>query len=122
MTEVCYSVIMRLQSLQDLHHSFPDIDGFWQMSNLDQTEIQIRQKLPVEGQPVTRQQVENVQRIVTLWKLRRVQNGTFLLRQPLLPSPLLQACLPVARRQRSARLQHAACGTILPKWFERLWR
>lgn len=37
---------MRIQSLHDLHFSFPDIDGFWDTQDLSATETKIRGHLP----------------------------------------------------------------------------
>jgi hypothetical protein len=50
------------------------------------------------------QYVENVWRIVTLWRLR--PHGTFLLRQPLV-------CLPAAAKKGGCSIRTTACCAIL---------
>lgn len=61
---------MRIQSLQDLHHSFPDIDDLWNISDLDQTESRIRSRLPLEGTTLTGPQVEAMTQLVRLYSLQ----------------------------------------------------
>jgi tetratricopeptide (TPR) repeat protein len=49
---------VRIQSLYDRHLSFPDYDGYWDTHNLEETERQIRSRLPIGAEVVTPDQVE----------------------------------------------------------------
>lgn len=57
---------MRIQSLYDLHMSFPDIDGYWNTQNLDETERRIRSQLPNGDEVVNHVQIEVLTQAVRL--------------------------------------------------------
>jgi len=61
---------MRVESLQDLHLVFPDIDGFWENRDLGQTENKIRALLPSPQESFNAQQVET---LIQLGRLHGLQ-------------------------------------------------
>lgn len=61
---------MRIQSLRDLHLLFPDVDGFWNTQNLNETESRIRAKLPFGEAAVSSYQIEVVTQAARLFCLQ----------------------------------------------------
>lgn len=61
---------MRIQSLQDLHLSFPGIQGYWNMQDLEQTEKQIRAHFPLDETSANSAQVEAVTQMARLFSLQ----------------------------------------------------
>ena len=61
---------MRIQSLRDIHLSFPDTDGFWNTQNLPETEGKIRALLPLGDGPVHAAQVEALTQIARVFVLQ----------------------------------------------------
>jgi tetratricopeptide (TPR) repeat protein len=65
---------MRIQSLRDLHTSFPDIDGLWNVLDLTETENKIQALLPAEGLPYSASQIEILTQQVRLYSLQGKQD------------------------------------------------
>jgi tetratricopeptide (TPR) repeat protein len=61
---------MRIQSLHDLHFSFPDIDGYWDTQDLEKTEKRIRTQLPTSGTSATSLQIEAMTQMARLVSLQ----------------------------------------------------
>lgn len=61
---------MRIQSLHDLHFSFPDIDGYWNIQNLEKTEEKIREKLFSEDSSSNAFQIETMTQLARLFGLQ----------------------------------------------------
>lgn len=62
---------MRIQSLYDVHLSFPDVDGFWNTQDLPETEKRIRALLPYGESAATLSQIEALTQAVRLFTLQK---------------------------------------------------
>lgn len=61
---------MRIESLHDLHLALPDVDGFWNYSDLNETENRIRSQLPSGDQPWTATGIEVLTQLVRVYSLQ----------------------------------------------------
>ncbi len=61
---------MRIQSLRDIHLSFPDMDGFWNLQNLPETEERISALLPLGDGKATATQVEALTQMARVYLLQ----------------------------------------------------
>lgn len=61
---------MRIQSLHDLHFSFPDTDGYWNVEDLAMTESKIRLQIPKINETPQPKQIEAMTQLARLFCLQ----------------------------------------------------